>query len=343
MAELKKLLDLTVRYILEEWYRKEPEYVENPQFEMLPYYDQDETSRMIFPPILARGIPESHIRIGETTDEDEIFEKINKNVKDGTRTQIIDFCPYIGIKFSHFFAKQHRKTEYVLIDKLELPDSEIVNTIFVDSFRATLKGRGIADENIERMLSDPTCPRFEKHVEYKGDIVDFLNKVYAANGVPNMHFKRLELTDTTDISHLINPNKKLYCVGWHCPAQAGIYSLQQAVKHNAEAIAISISGMEFMPREISQLSTHYVPQWHQIMELAKGSRAEDGRILDRYDYSKPDERKLGFALKHVRVLDILLWLQGKGYNTKTIFFKPGRYYNFSEHLIYAYKKHDILA
>lgn len=341
MAGLKELLDLTVRYIFGEWHKKEPKYVENPQFHFLPYYDQDETTRAIFPPILVEGIPESHIRIGETVEEDKILEKIDKNIEDSTKIQIVEFCSFIGINFSHFFAKRHGKIEYTLIDKLENEEKSIEETTFADSFKKRLRKRNIPEKTIEEIYSRPMFIRYEKHVDYRGDVEDFINRVFIENDVSNMHLKRLELTSSTNISDIIKPKKKLYCWGWNCPAEAGIYALQQSVKHNAEAIAISISGMEFIPDEIQQLSTHVVPEWQKIMKLAKGIRI-DGKVADRYNYGKPDERKLGFALKHVRALDILLWLQEKGYNTKTIFFKPN-IYNGTEHLIYAYKKHDILA
>lgn len=341
MAELKDILDLTVKYILEGWHKKEPVYEENPQFMMLPHYDQDETTHALFPPILVEGIPESHIKIGETLDEQKAMERIDKNIEDRARTQIVEFCSFIGINFSHFFAKRHSKIEYTLIDSLENEEKSIEETTFADSFKELLRKRNIPEKTIEEIYSRPMFIRYEKHADYRGDVEDFINRVFTANGVPNMHLKRLELKSSTDISDIIKPNKKLYCLGWKCPAEAGIYALQQAVRHNAEAIAISVSGMEFIPDEIQQLSRHRVPEWQKIMKLAKGTRT-DGKITNRYNYARPDERKLGFALKHVRALDILLWLQERGYNTKTIFFKP-HIYNAPEHLIYAYKKHDILA
>jgi hypothetical protein len=61
-----------------------------------------------------------------------------------------------------------------------------------------------------------------------------------------------------------------------------------------------------------------------------------------YDYDKPEERRLGFALKHARILDALLWLEENGYKTRLILLDDEKTYNAPEHIVYAFKEHDVL-
>ncbi len=340
--ELQKLLEKTVEYIRGGWHEKTPTYEEDPVYLSLPPVSRKELKELF--PKIKKGIDFEELTQGaHRMTEQEAFTLVNKNIPDSKETQAAEFCSGPGIRFAYGFAKRHPQTSVILVDKLE-PKQVLPPGIHNALFAQYLQGLGKKDIEIQDIVYRRGFERYDKDVPYHGDVEEFMQRLFQENKVPNMKYANTWLAKDTDLSGIISPNKKTYCVGWNCPGDAGIYALKQAVKNNAEAIALTMSGTEFLSPEMQgRLSSKPKIEWDEIKKLSQATNEHLVKQRMFYDYDKPKERKLGFALKHARALDNLLWLEEQGYNSKLILLEDEKNYNAPEHIIYAFKKHDILT
>lgn len=340
--ELQNLLEKTVEFVRGGWHSKAPTYEDDPAYLSLPPAAREEL-RELFPKI-KKGIDfEELVQDAQRMTEQEAFSLLNKNIPDNKETQVAEFCSGPGIRFAYGFAKRHPQTAVVLMDKLEsnhVLQPGINHTIFEQH----LKRFGKKDSEIQDIVYRRGFERYDKDIPFHGDVEEFMQRLFQANNVPNMRYAHKWLTKNTDLNDVITPGKKTYCVGWNCPGDAGILALKHAVKNNAEVIALTLSGTEYLSPEMQgRLSSKpEIKKWNETIKLAQASNEHLVKRRLFYDYDKPEERKLGFALKHARILDSLLWLEEQGYNTRLILLEDEKNYNAPEHIVYAFKQHDIL-
>lgn len=340
--KLQRLLEKTVEYVLGGWNSKTPTYKEDPALLSLPPVAREEL-RDIFPRIKYGIDFEELAKDAQIITEPGVFSLVNQNVPNNQTAQVLEFCSGPGIRFAYGFAKRHPQTDVVLVDELdtkEVLQPGLCNTTFVQYLKI-LKKR---DDEIQDLLHRRGFERYDKDIPFRGDIREFMQRLFQANGAPNMKYAHRWLKEGTDLRDVIEQGKKTYCVGWNCSGDAGIYALKQAVKQNAEAIVLTISGTEFLSPELhARLSREpNIREWDRISKLSQATTEHRAKRRMYYDYDKSEERKLGFALKHARVLDALLWLEEQGYKTRLILLEDEKTYNAPEHIVYAFKEHDIL-
>ncbi len=340
--ELQKLLEKTVGFVQGRWNEKAPMYEEDPVFLSLPPESRTELKELF--PKIKTGIEfEELVQSARRMTEQEAFDLVNKNIPDSKQAQVAEFCSGPGIRFAYGFAKRHQQTNVILVDKLE-PKQVLQPGINHATFAQHLKEFGKNENEIQDIVYRRGFERYDKDVPFRGNVEEFMQRLFRANNVPNIRYAHRLLEDNTDLADVITSGKKTYCVGWNCPGDAGIYALKQAVKNNAEAIVLTLSGTEYLSPEMQKRlsSKPELKQWGEIIKLSQASNEHLVKRRLFYDYNKPEERKLGFALKHARVLDALLWLEEQGYNTRLILLEDEKNYNAPEHIVYAFKQHDIL-
>jgi len=340
--ELQNLLEKTVEFIRGGWHEKTPTYKDDPVYLSLPPESRLELKELF--PKIKTGIEfEELIQGAHRMTEQEAFDLLNKNIPNNKETQVSEFCSGPGIRFAHGFAKRHPQTRVVLVDKLE--QKQVLQPGMNNAlFAHYLKGLGKKDDEIQDIVYRRGFERYDKDIPFHGDVEEFMQRLFQANNVPNMRYAHRFVKENTDLRDVITPGKKTYCVGWNCPADAGIHSLTQAAKNNAEAIALTFSGTEYLSPELQKRlsSKPEIKSWNELTKLSQSSNEHLVKRRLFYDYDKPEERKLGFALKHARILDSIVWLEEQGYNTRLILLEDEKNYNAPEHIIYAFKQHDIL-
>lgn len=115
--------------------------------------------------------------------------------------------------------------------------------------------------------------------------------------------------------------------------EAAVYALKEAIHRKTETIVLIISGMnKISPRALSKRASEGCDYDEVIKKALKQKR----------DYRIHSERRLGFALKHARALDIQLWLEENKYKTRLMLATDPAEEHSPEHIIHAYKNKDIL-
>jgi hypothetical protein len=340
--ELQRLLEKTAEYVLGRWHAKSPTYREDPAFLSLPPVAR-RSLRDLFPRI-KEGIDfEELVKDAQVLTEQQAFSLVNQNVPNSQTTQVVEFCSGPGIRFAYGFAKRHPQTDVILVDELDA--REILQPgMCTPTFAQYLKLIGKTDEEIQDLLHRRGFERYQKDVPFRGDVQEFMQRLFEQNGAPNMKYAHKWVKENTGISDVIQPGKKTYCAGWNCPGDAGIHALKEAVKQHAEAIILTMSGTEFLSPELHcRLSKEpEIKNWDRVSKLSQATTEHREKRRMYYDYDKPEERRLGFALKHARILDALLWLEENGYKTRLILLDDEKTYNAPEHIVYAFKEHDVL-
>jgi hypothetical protein len=336
--ELQKLLEKTAEYVIGGWNAKAPTYEDGPELLSIPPAAREEV-RDLFPRV-RKGVEfEELIEGALRMTELEAFERINREVPDSQQAQLIDFCSGAGIRFTHGFARSHPNTTTIMVDQIDIQHF-LTGGLFHEAFARPLRNVGKTDAEIDEMSRKMGFERYRVEVPFPGNVPDFMQCIFVANCLPNMVYAHKSINSETKLDDVVAGDKKTYCTGWNCPGDAGINALKLAVKHKAEAIVLTYTGLEFcgIRTPLSKKASRI--EWNEVMEKAK---ADPNTEEHKYDYSKPEERRLGFALKHARILDALLWLEENGYKTRLLLLdKADRYYNGPEHIVYAFKEHDIL-
>jgi hypothetical protein len=311
--ELGELLKRTEEYITGEWHLRTPTIQENPlkkQYEAQCKGCDDVTG--LFPPI------KTGLDLGDITEDaqhltiPEAVKKINSNIPNSPENQLVDFCAGTGIYFTHGFAKRHPNVRVLIVDKIGI-EQLLYSALTQKEFELKAREQGLKDADFREII-EKGFERYETGINKHGNVPRCMEELFVVNGAHNMHYADKLIEQAS-----IPQDKKTYCIGWNCPADAGIEAIQKAVEAKAEAIAVTISGID----QATKMSTTEMPA--------------------SVDYSKPDQMKLGFAHKNLRVINTLQWLEKQGYKTRLVLLdQPLKTYNGAEHIIYAYKNEDIL-
>lgn len=335
-----ELLLWTAEYIDGEWYKK-PAFVQNP---MLSHFHPNEWEykQQEFPPYKIGVTLEDITQGAEELTNEEALKRVNANIEDSTDTQVIEFCSYTGTRFAHGFAKRHPNTQTIMVDKIER--EQLSNALYVDAFTQHLRKLGRTEQQIKEIVHGNGFERYQKEAPENPDVQMFMKNLFYLNGTPNMKYLHQFLTENLDqLKPQLDQHKKTYAIGWNCPADVGILALQHAAANEAESIALTISGMEHITRTTPLSRTKLIQNWQELMQKA---RAKKYHTPDKppYDYRNPEQKRLGFALKHLQILDILVWLEEQGYHTRQVILDTGtkRNYNMPEHFITAWKEKDLL-
>lgn len=336
------LLTLAVQYLDGKWFERDA--YKRDERVVRSHPSQWDIMEQAYPPQKI-GLTLNDITQGsETITEQDAFLRVNHNIADSCNTQVAEFCSGRGIRFGYGFAKRHPNTNIILVDKNDK-----------DHYTAALYKRQFArqlrafrpEQDISRAISANGFERYDVEVPHEGTVPDIMSALFRANNVPNMTYTHQYLTENPeDLQPYINQSKKLYCVGWNCPDDSGIYALRHAVHYNAQAIALTISGLESYTHTTPLSSNAYLHTiFPHILTCSRANPATHNAHTQRYKYHFLEHRKLGFALKHIQILDMLIWLEEQGYSTKLTILEPAikRTYNCPEHFIRAFRTHDILA
>ncbi len=313
--ELGELLKRTAEYVEGGWHAKSP-YEEDLEFLSLPPQAREEV-RELFPRI-KKGITFEELTEGaQHITIPEAVKRINNNIPNRPENQLIDFCAGTGIYFTYGFAKKHPNVRVLLIDKISI-EQLLHSALTQKDFELKSREEGLKDQDFREII-EKGFARYEIGISKHANVPQCMEELFIVNGAHNMHYADKLIEQAS-----IPQDRKTYCVGWNCPADAGIEAIQKAVAAKAEAIAVTISGIDQATK-------------------TSGTKIVWEEMPASIDYSKPDQTKRGFAHKNLRVINTLQWLEKQGYKTRPVVIDmPLKTYNGAEHIIYAYKNEDIL-
>ncbi len=334
---LVELLQKTAEFIQDKWYEREA-YEEDPRVYSMPM-QMEEYARLMFPPKKI-GMTIEDIKPARITQE-EAFERIDANVPDSPRVQLVDFCSSTGVRFTHGFAQKHPQADVILVDQIRPED--IGNYMFTELFAQAMKEQGKTDEEIKLLPTLKQYVQYDTEVQYQGDMPKFMQSLFEANGRNNMHYSHKRLDGShNQIATEIDSHKTLHVTGWRCPRDAGIHAIQQSIINKAESITMTFSALErmTMAQRLSKGSAIISNNWEELM--TKMIHRPDEKC--RYHYQHPRDRQLGYALKQIKTIDILMWVQEHGYQAELYTLQNPQMYNFNqpEHIINAYKTQNPL-
>lgn len=338
-----ELLQWTLEYISGDWWRKNA-YVDQPIVQTANL-DMQDILRQQYPP-QKRGITLEQLSLGrEELIDKQALDRVNDNIPDTGDAQVLDLCSGTGIRFSYGFAKRHPHTRIVLLDKLT--PQHFGTGMYTPTFEKTLRDMGKPEEEVKYLVHGGGFERYETPVEHSNNLAETMDRIIEANNAPNMVYAHHYLDSQTPLKTFMLPGKTTYLTGWDCESPVAVQALHQAAAHGIESIAMTIAGLEHLKRDTpfsEQVASMNGREWKALIERAN-AKPYHGPENQPFKYNKPEEKRLGFALKHARVLDILIWMEEQGYQADFAILNTTtkRNYNLREHFISAYKQKNLLA
>lgn len=262
------------------------------------------------------------------------FQKmIIDRIPDSSEFALVDIGSNLGEGFTQKFAHRHPAIKVYMVDRITIND--LRKTTLSHFFPAAY-------------------PKVDPHSS--DDPAEIMNLLLKGEGLKNSTYihRDLDYSPEPSLPELESElrGKRVIFTGWRNPRNIGFITNDEAGYHDAEFVFSSLTALEKnRPEDYA----------YSILKQALGDKLSDAglskianllydpnagkRDCEKYDYNDPGQKRFAIALKQLVNLGAFSQLKEKGFDGELLLSEQSQNkfpYNKENHLIYAYKKDNIL-